>query len=145
MHAKPANLLVELCRRVAESVQAFWQRRSSVNEIAGLDPQEVTRVARDLGISADELRILASRNGNAADLFVRRMQTIGLDPSVVDLAVLRDLQRCCSNCIDKVRCVHELEDKPRDPTWPKYCPNEHTLAALTEEQATRIGPQPHGR
>jgi hypothetical protein len=50
--------------------------------------------------------------------------------------VMRDLQRCCSKCKDKGRCVHELEDHPREPLWPKYCPNEQTLAALTEEQSS---------
>jgi hypothetical protein len=49
---------------------------------------------------------------------------------------MRDLQRCCSMCRDKTLCVHELEDKPRQAMWPKYCPNEYTLACLPIKKAT---------
>jgi len=49
------------------------------------------------------------------------------------VAVLRDLQRCCSNCDLKQLCAHELEDKPKGAVWPKYCPNEQTLVALAIE------------
>src|SRR5437588_468031 len=32
--------------------------------------------------------------------------------------------------VSKQLCAHELEDKPKDATWPKYCPNEQTIEAL---------------
>jgi hypothetical protein len=50
--------------------------------------------------------------------------------SCVDPSVMRDLQRCCSNCDSKQLCVHELEDKPKGAIWPKYCSNEQTIEAL---------------
>jgi hypothetical protein len=80
-----------------------------------------------------ELRILANHDKNAADLLYRRMDQLRLDRNHVDIAVLRDLQRCCSNCDLKKLCAHELEDKPKGAIWPKYCPNEQTLVALTSE------------
>jgi hypothetical protein len=67
---------------------------------------------------------------NAADLLTRRMRSLGLDPPKVDRAVLQDLQRCCAKCQSKTLCTHELEDRPNAAAWPKYCPNEMTLAAL---------------
>jgi hypothetical protein len=91
---------------------------------------EVARIAQDLGISAADLCVLASRDQRAADLLYRRLETLRLDPTSVDPAVMRDLQRCCSNCGSKLLCAHELEDKPKDASWPKYCPNKHTIAAL---------------
>src|SRR4029078_5389307 len=99
-------------------------------EIDRLHRQEKARIATELGISCDELGVLASKDKTSADLLVRRMESIGLNPSDTDRAVMRDLQRCCSMCRDKRFCVHELKDKPRDPTWPNYCPNEATLGAL---------------
>src|SRR5262249_4151712 len=101
---------------------------------------ELAHIARDLGISPDELHVLAAQDKSAADLLLRRMETLRLDPTQVDSAVVRDLQRCCSKCKDKVLCAHELEDRPRKAMWPKYCPNEQTLAALTEERAMRNTP-----
>jgi hypothetical protein len=128
------------------AVTALWRRRASVKEIDRLGTQEATCLARDLGISADELRLLAAQDKDAADLLVRRMETLGLDAARIDPTVLHDLQRGCSKCADKGLCVHELEDHPRNAAWPKYCPNEQTLAALREERGTRdaSGHEPQG-
>src|SRR5262249_20678333 len=134
---KQANQLVELLRALVEAGKRLSRRHTSVNEIARLEPQELAFIARDLGISSYRLQSLAAQDKSAADLLLRRMETLRLDPTHVDPAVMRDLQRCCSNCKDKVFCVHELEDRPREAIWPKYCPNEQTLAALTEEKAMR--------
>jgi hypothetical protein len=54
---------------------------------------------------------------------------------------MRDLQRCCSNCDSKQLCAHELEDKPKGASWPKYCPNEQTIAALTTKPMSPKQPQ----
>jgi hypothetical protein len=134
MQKQPANRLVELLRGLVEAVRRLSQRHISAHEIAGLEPRELACIAHDLGVSPDELYVLAARDKSAADLLLRRMETLRLDPGQVDSAVMRDLQRCCSQCKDKVLCVHELEDRPREATWPKYCPNSQTLAALTEER-----------
>lgn len=131
---KMTNLLAAAWRQLTAAAESLRERTASVNEIEHLDPQEMKCLARDLGISADDIRILAAKDKDAADLLTRRMETLGLDPARIDSTVMRDLQRCCSKCSDKGRCVHELEDHPREPLWPKYCPNEQTLAALTEEQ-----------
>jgi uncharacterized protein DUF6455 len=135
-----AGLLVTVRGRLTAAARAFWQRRTSVDEIDRLGPQEMGCLARDLGVSPGEIRLLAAKDSHAADLLYRRMKTIGLDPAGVDSAVMRDLQRGCSKCIDKGLCVHELEDRPREPTWPQYCPNEQTLDALAQERATPDAP-----
>ena len=133
-HENLTSLLTTAWRQLKAATNNLRQRSASIHEIEHLDPQETRCLVQDLGIPAGELRILAAKDKNAADLLARRMETLGLDPTRVDFAVMRDLQRCCSKCKDKGRCVHELEDHPREPLWPKYCPNEQTLAALTDEQ-----------
>jgi hypothetical protein len=135
MQKQSANQFVELLRRLVEAARRLSRKHTSVNEIACLEPREMACIARDLGISPDELRVLAAQDNSAADLLLRRMETLRLDPTQVDPAVMRDLQRCCSTCKDKALCVHELEDRPSEAMWPQYCPNEPTLAALTEERA----------
>jgi hypothetical protein len=134
LHNQLTNLLATAWRQLTAAADSLRQRSASVDEIEHLDRQEMKCIAQDLGIAADDLRVLAAKDKHAADLLARRMETLGLDPACVDSAVMRDLQRCCSKCKDKGRCVHELEDHPREPLWPRYCPNEQTLAALTEEQ-----------
>jgi hypothetical protein len=73
------------------------------------------------------------RGKNSAELLQRRLQALGIAPSRIEPAVMRDLQRCCSQCHDKALCAHELEDRPKEATWPSYCPNEQTIRALQTE------------
>jgi hypothetical protein len=129
--------LTKLLRLFVEIAKSFWARRASVNEIDACNPLEVARVAQELGISATDLRALASRDETAAELLYRRLEALRIDPASVDPALMRDLQRCCSICDSKALCAHELEDKPKRASWPKYCPNEDTIAALTTNDITR--------
>ena len=111
-----------------------WKaRRARLTEFDRADPTEIARVASDLRTSVTELRSLVGRGANAADLLVRRMQSLNLDPSKVEPAVLRDLQRCCAGCRSKALCAHELEDRPKGTSWPKYCPNELTIGVLNAD------------
>ena len=126
-----SNPLVELMTIFTAAVRTFWRKRAAVNELVNCDGSEVARIAQDLGILVDDLRVLASRDKTAADLLDRRLEALRLDPTSIDPALMRDLQRCCSSCDSKQLCAHELEDQPRAASWPKYCPNEETIASLT--------------
>ena len=128
-----SNPFLELMRLFDETWKRFWTRRAALNELSCCDALELGRIAQDLGIATDELRALASRDKTAADLLKRRLVTLRLDPTSIDLALMRDLQRCCSNCDSKQLCAHELEDKPTGASWPKYCPNEETIAAIANQ------------
>jgi hypothetical protein len=131
MRAKsPSSSFIELMRLFGEAWKRFRTRRAALHELSHCDASELARVAQDLGITADDLRVLASRDKTAADLLYRRLQSLRVDPTSIDPVVMRDLQRCCSNCDSKQLCVHELEDRPVTATWPTYCPNEQTLDAL---------------
>jgi hypothetical protein len=139
MRSKPRlNLLAKLLRLLTQAGKAAWAKRARVNELIDCDPSEMARVARDLGVSATELCLLVSRDKTAADLLYRRMETLRLDPTSIDPALMRDLQRCCSICDSKQLCAHELEDKPKGANWPKYCPNEYTIAALTKSSSAAL-------
>lgn len=108
----------------------IWEKRAAINELASFDPSEVAHIAEDLGISASDLRFLAASGPEATDLLKRRLQTLGVDATGVDPAVMRDLQLLCARCNSKQHCAHELADKPVAARWPKYCPNELTIEAI---------------
>jgi transposase-like protein len=127
------NALFELLGRLVELWKSFGARRAAVNELARADGAEMARIAQELGISPADLYRLAGQDKTAANLLYRRLETLRLDPKNIDPAVMRDLQRCCSNCGSKQLCAYEIEDKPKAASWPKYCPNEETIAALTAE------------
>jgi uncharacterized protein YjiS (DUF1127 family) len=121
-----------LLATLAESWARYRQRRAQINELRAMASGELGRLAQDAGVSCSDLIALAGRDGNSAELLGRRMAEAGLDQRRIDPAVLRDLQRCCSQCGSKQLCAHELEDRPKSAAWPRYCPNEQTLSALTD-------------
>jgi hypothetical protein len=118
-----------------------WKRRNAARrELASCGDREVAHLAHDLGISASELRTLAGRWPDSADLLRRRMDALGLDATHVvheEPEVLRDLQRVCGQCGHENRCERDLRRDERDPSWRTYCPNVTTLDALRSEERDR--------
>ena len=110
------------------------ERRVRLAELDQVGSAETARVAGDLGTSSGELRSLVGRGAKAVDLLPRRMRSLDLDPERIEPAVMRDLQRCCASCDSKTLCAHELEDRPKGARWPKYCPNELTIGALSADK-----------
>jgi uncharacterized protein YjiS (DUF1127 family) len=67
MQSKPStNPTVELLRSIVQVGKALWRKRAAVNELADIDAAEAGRIARDLGISSADLRLLASRDKNSS-------------------------------------------------------------------------------
>lgn len=120
-----------LIQSIGSAWTAWRERRASIAEIAACDPAEIDRIASDLRLTPAELRSLASRNTDAADPLYRRLAANGLAAEAIDPEVLRDMQRCCSECDSKRECVDELEQTVIPSQWPSYCPNAATLEALT--------------
>jgi hypothetical protein len=115
---------------IIDAWRNWRERRRDVAAYDQADRTEVAEVARELGLSPAELRALVDRGRHSADLLQQRLRLLGIAPNRIEPGVMRDLQRCCSQCPDKVLCAHEIEDKPKGATWPRYCPNEHTIQAL---------------
>jgi len=106
---------------------------------------EIEHMARDVGVGTQELRALAGKWPGAADLFLRRLAALGLDPAGLakrQPQTLHDLQRVCTLCAHTRRCEHDLAGRPsNDTAWRRYCPNTTTLDALAPgPQADRKGP-----
>jgi hypothetical protein len=107
-----------------------WVRRG--DDLAALDPREVSAIALDLGLSDQDLRAIAAQGPQAARQLIDRMAALSLDAaSIANMHpdVMRDMQRLCSLCAVKSRCTHDLAAH-NDARWPDYCPNAPTLQAL---------------
>ena len=113
---------------------AGWRRHwAARSELAQCGPAELERLARDAGVSKDELRVLAGKWPDSASQLTRRVAALGLDAAEISRSeprTMRDLQRVCSLCASKRRCEHDLARDPSDPAWREYCANEGTLDAL---------------
>ena len=101
-------------------------------------PGEAGRVARDLNLDTGTLVKIAGRGNGPPVLLNRRLALLGIDPEQLrqrEPAAAQDLARCCALCGSKTRCARDLVSNPTSNQWKDYCPNEHTLAALTPLQA----------
>jgi hypothetical protein len=111
-------------------VRDLWRRH---NELSGLDPKELQKVAGELGMSAGTLEDLVARGPDAAAQLYERLDALGLSKTDVERAaqrVLRDLQRTCACWDDEGRCEKDLRNDPASAVWKDYCPNAVTLDAL---------------
>ena len=119
------------------AISAWWsdwtKQRSAQLELSCCAEEEINRAARDLGMSAAEFREVVSRGPEAANLLLQRMAILDLDRNEVSQTeprVFQDLQRVCTFCESRRRCVRDLTRDPSDPVWEDYCPNAATLKAL---------------
>lgn len=110
-----------------------WARGDAASEVSCCGEMEIERIARDIRMTPAELRAVAKRGPEAADLLLRRMAALELDPAEVSQVgpqTFRDLQRVCSLCESKRRCARDLARDSAMPAWQDYCPNAQTLIAL---------------
>ena len=118
-----------------------WKRqRAALSEINGLAEPELSRVARDIGLNAPQMRTLAGRCPDSADLLSRRLAELQLDERAIassEPAVLRDLQRVCGQCSEDRLCARELKQDQESGHWREYCPNVATLDAMRTEDRDR--------
>src|SRR5215213_2478037 len=125
-------------------VSRWWRNwrasRANVNELEACGADHVADLARDVGVSASELRTIAAKWPDNVGLLSRRIAEIGLDTGQIISAepqVMRDLQRACTQCAQHRRCVRDLDRDGTDRQWRQYCPNVQTLDALRSEERDR--------
>lgn len=105
------------------------------NELQRLDSREMEAIARELNLSKAEFATLIFKPSGTLQSLSRRLSHAGLAEHDLEAShgdVLRDLRRVCSQCSSTARCARDLEHERRaNPA--KYCPNEQTLRALSDE------------
>jgi hypothetical protein len=121
----------KLIKSVGNAWAAWRDRQASLTEMAACGPAEIGRIAADLRLTDAELRQLANRGPDSAKLLDQRLAADGIAPDSIEPAVMRDLQRCCSNCDSKSECAHDLKQTTQPAKWPSYCPNAETIEALS--------------
>jgi len=107
------------------------------DQLGQCSPDDVRQIANDLGITAGELRTMSARNPHAADLLIKMLTALSVDPGALtksDPATMRDLQRLCTSCGHKGRCAHELAEGTAAEHFKSFCPNAFTLDALSKSK-----------
>lgn len=111
--------------------RAVWSR---VDHPQTLSPEDVDRLARDIGLTNQQLMETVSRPGGSVDLLHRRLRALELDPEGIRMLsplLLADLERTCAACKDRERCELDMADDRLPTGWESYCANAGTLKTLT--------------
>ncbi len=126
------------------AIAKWWRNwmgnRAGAAELENCNPQELQRLAQEVGVSPHELRMLAGKWPESADLLSRRLTALGVDASEVERSqpsASNDLKKLCSFCVSKGQCDFDLDTHPNNLGWRDYCPNTTTLTALTAQSAAQ--------
>ena len=129
-------------RSVFSAVTRWWRRwiraRSDLAELESCGGNQTERMAQDFGLSASDLRALASGGPSQGNLLLRRLANLRLDADELarsDPDLFRDLQRVCTTCRSPRRCARDLKwESNTSQDWRDYCPNAATLNMLSTLQ-----------
>ena len=114
------------------------RKRKSLAELATVPPSELQHVARDVGVSVSDLRIVAAAHCGPGELLPRRLALLGLDPAYVEsgpTATYRDLERTCAMCPASRRCARDLAKGDVQAGMGTYCLCAQTIDALSVDRA----------
>ena len=139
---------------LGDTITRWWHRftRNWAGswELDRLDKTELRQIATDVNSDVSELRTLAGRWPESADLLPRRLSALHLEAQTLfkeQPLLANDLQKHCSLCLTKGQCKHDLDKRPDDPAWQSYCPNTMTLMAVSKARAearNSVKPQENG-
>jgi len=129
---------VERASRLVDRLRRSWHRsmnkRRAINELAACPPSEIRRLASDVGLGGDDLRLLCRSDFGPSELLPQRLECLGIDPEFVRHAeptTFRDLARVCVSCQATRRCARDLARGDIQVGMEAYCFNSATIDALT--------------
>ena len=118
---------------IAGWVNKYREAVSARAEFANCGADEVANIARDVGVSPEELLYITDKGQHAADELARLLRALGVDPQKLrsaDPALMRSLERVCITCGHKDQCRHNLSAGTAAGHYQYYCPNAIPLEAL---------------
>ena len=122
------------------TITHWWSSREADHERVSLDADELGAMARDVGLSPDQLTRLMARSSSRGEELPRLMRAVGLAPEKIGRMhpdVMRDKSIVCSGCEAARRCRRDL-DHGGVPMMHGYCPNMETIKALQAERCRSI-------
>mgnify|MGYP000873578253 FL=1 len=119
---------------VADVVREWEEITASPKELAAFG-RAMANMVKDLGLSPNELRALATKGSNSKEL---PSLLEALKISIRALAekepmVLNDLRRACAMCEHKQECDNDIAAGTLVPSYQRYCLNVDTLNSLQSE------------
>jgi hypothetical protein len=106
------------------------RRYRAAQELRNIGENEVSAIARDLGVSKTELKSLAKRDPSFPKLLKKLLSTLAIDAEALqeaNSALVRDMQKVCAFCQNTRRCRKELKEGSASEHFHDYCPNSPNL------------------
>ena len=136
-HGIPNNASVETAlKAIAAWVSIYRNALGLNNEFGMCGPDEVMRMAKEIGVTPSQLRELSKGHGNA-NLLKSMLVALHVDPKVIadmDPLVMRELKWLCITCSNKKRCEHELAKRTAAEHFREFCPNAVSLDELFDQK-----------
>jgi hypothetical protein len=133
----PSNPLVETAlKAIADWVSNYRSAIGFKNEFDICGPDEVMRMAKEIGVTPSQLHELARGPGDAK-LLKAMLVALHVDPKVLadmDPLIVRELKWLCISCGNKKRCRHELAKGTAAERFHEFCPNAVSLDELLDQK-----------
>ena len=130
----PSNLLVETAlKAIADWVSNYRNAIGFNNEFGMCGPDDVMRMAKEIGVTPSQLHELVSKGPGNANLLKTMLVALHVDPKVLadmDPLIMRELKWLCITCSNKKRCEHELAKGTATEHFREFCPNAVSLDEL---------------
>ena len=107
------------------------------NESGICGPDEVMRMAKEIGVTPSQLHELVTEGPSTASLLKTMLVALRVDPKILadlDPLIWRELQWLCITCSNKKRCEHELAKGTATEHFREFCPNAVSLDALSDQK-----------
>jgi len=131
-------MMIEQASDFLTRLRQTWRRtlskRRTVNELAACPPDELQRIASDVGLNSDDLLRLCHSHIGPSELLPQRLQLLGIDPEFVRHAApttFKDLVRVCASCKASRQCARDLARGNVQAGMDGYCLNGLSIDALT--------------
>ncbi|MGC2824447.1 MAG: hypothetical protein WA322_09455 [Pseudolabrys sp.] len=134
----PSNPLVETAlKAIADWVGNYRDATGFNSEFGMCGPDEVMRMAKEIGVTPSQLHELVSKGPGNANLLNTMLVALHVDPKVLadmDPLIMRELRWLCITCSNKKRCEHELAKGTATEHFREFCPNAVSLDQLFDQK-----------
>ena len=91
-------------KAIADWVNSYRNAIGFKNEFGMCGPDEVRRMAKDIGVTPSELQELVRKGPDSANLLKRMLVALNVDPKTIadiDPLVIREMNWLCIKCVDR--------------------------------------------
>jgi hypothetical protein len=130
-------LVESALKAIADWVTRYRKAIGFNNEFGMCGPDEVMRMAKDIGVTPSQLQELVRKGPDSANLLKRMLVSLHVDPKIIadmDPLVMREMQWLCITCNNKKRCEHELAKGTATKHFHEFCPNAVSIDELLDQK-----------